>query len=189
MRPVLVELPSKLLFAVAVVWAQRVGQGQGSKAQNITITASSGLSDKDIDRMVREAKDNEADDQKRREAIEARNQLESLVFGVSKHFDENKEKIPEGERGELEAALKDARDVLEKNREPKEAEPFKTAFERLQKASHKMAEALYKSAGGTEGAQAGPGPGGDGGAGGADGSGGAGKDEVIDAEYTESPKT
>ena len=130
-----------------------------SKAQNITITASSGLSDKDIDRMVREAKDHEAEDQKRREAIEARNQLESLVFGVSKHFDENKEKIPEGERGELEASLKDAKDVLEQNREPKDAEPFKGAFERLQKASHKMAEALYRSAGGTEGAQAGLGPG------------------------------
>ena len=156
-----------------------------SKAQNITITASSGLSDKDIERMVREAKDHEADDQKRREAIESRNQLESLVFGVSKHFDENREKIPEAERGELEASLKDAKDVLEKNREPKEAEVFKTAFERLQKASHKMAEALYKSAGGTEGAQAGTGAEG----GTTDGTGGAAKDDVIDAEYTESPKT
>jgi molecular chaperone DnaK len=162
-----------------------------SKAQNITITASSGLSDKDIDRMVREAKEHESEDQKRREAIESRNQLESLVFGVSKHFDENKEKIPEGERGELEAALKDSKDVLEKNREPKEADVFKSAFERLQKASHKMAEALYKSAGGTEGAQAGTGaPGGEGG--GTDGAGGGGaggKDDVIDAEYTDSPKT
>jgi molecular chaperone DnaK len=161
-----------------------------SKAQNITITASSGLSEKDIERMVKEAKEHEAEDQSRREAIEARNQLESLVFGVSKHFDENREKIPEAERGELEAALKDGKDILEKNREPKEAEVFKAAFERLQKASHKMAEALYRSAGGTDGAQAGePGSGGDGA--GATGSGGAGsgKDDVIDAEYTESQKT
>jgi molecular chaperone DnaK len=158
-----------------------------SKAQNITITASSGLSDKDIDRMVKEAKEHEAEDQARREAIESRNQLDSLVFGVSKHFDENREKIPESERGDLEAALKDAKEVLEKNREPKEAEVFKTAFERLQKASHKMAEALYRSAGGTEGAQAGePPPGSSDGA--APGAGGA-KDDVIDAEYTESPKT
>jgi len=75
--------------------------------------------------------------------------------------------------------------VLEKNREPKEADVFKTAFERLQKASHKMAEVLYKAAGGTEGAQAGDG--GDGAGPQAGGQGG--KDDVIDAEYTESPKT
>ncbi len=82
------------------------------------------------------------------------------------------------------------KDVLEKNREPKEAELFKTAFERLQKASHKMAEALYRSAGGTEGAQAGGGEGGGSDGGGAPGGGaGGGKDDVIDAEYTESPKT
>jgi molecular chaperone DnaK len=156
-----------------------------SKAQNITITASSGLSEKDIDRMVKEAQEHEQEDQKRREAIESRNQLESLVFGVSKHFDENREKIPESERGELESALKEAKDILEKNREPKEAEVFKTSFERLQKASHKMAEALYRSAGGTEGAQAGT-PSGNGPEAGA---AAGGKDEVIDAEYTESPKT
>jgi molecular chaperone DnaK len=155
------------------------------KIQNITITASSGLSEKDIDRMVKEAESNEAEDKKRREAIEARNQLESLSFGVSKHFDENKDKLPDAEKSELEASLKDAQDVLEKNREPKEADVFKTAFERLQKASHKMAEVLYKAAGGTEGAQAGDG--GDGAGPQAGGQGG--KDDVIDAEYTESPKT
>jgi molecular chaperone DnaK len=155
------------------------------KVQNITITASSGLSDKDIDRMVKEAEANEVEDKKRREAIEARNQLESLSFGVSKHFDDNKDKLPDSEKGELEASLKDAQDVLEKNREPKDAEVFKTAFERLQKASHKMAEVLYKAAGGTDGAQAGGAPGGEAGP----QAGGGGKDDVIDAEYTESPKT
>ena len=160
-----------------------------SKEQQITITASSGLSDKDIDRMVKEAKEHEADDQKRREAIEARNQLDSLVFGVSKHFEENRDKLPETEKGELEVALKEAKETLETNREPKEPEVFKSAFERLQKASHKMAEVLYKAAGGTEGAQAGA-DGGDGAAGGEPAAGeGGGKDDVIDAEYTESPKT
>jgi molecular chaperone DnaK len=157
-----------------------------SKTQNITITASSGLNEKDIDRMVKEAQEHEVEDKKRREAIEARNQLESLVFGVQKHFDENKDKIPESEKGELEASLKDSQAVLEQNREPKEPEVFKSAFERLQKASHKMAEVLYKAAGGTEGAQAGDG----GGGGGTNGGGsGGGQDDVIDAEYTESPKT
>jgi molecular chaperone DnaK len=156
------------------------------KAQQITITSSSGLSEKDIDRMVKEAEANAEEDKKRREAIESRNQLESLAFSVQKHWDENKDKLPDSEKGELEASLKDAQDVLEKNREPKEPEVFKSAFERLQKASHKMAEVLYKAAGGTEGAQAGsPNGGGQADEGAAPGA----KDDVIDAEYTESPKT
>ena len=85
--------------------------------------------------MVKEAQEHEAEDKKRRAAIDAKNQLDSLVLGVGKHFDENKDKIPQGDRGELEAALKDARDVLEANKEPKEGDVFKTAHERLQKAS------------------------------------------------------
>ena len=159
-----------------------------NKAQQITITASSGLSESEVQRMTKEAQDHEAEDKKRREAIEARNRLESLQFSVQKHFDENKDKIPAGERGELEEALKEARTTLESNREAIDAEVFKGAFERLEKASHKMAEALYKAAGGSGGAQAGAGgeqpP-----TGGAAGSDGAGKkDDVIDAEYTETPK-
>jgi molecular chaperone DnaK len=153
-----------------------------SKAQQITITASSGLSESEVARMTKEAQEHEAEDKKRREAIEARNALESLQFSVQKHFDENKDKIPAGERGALEEALKEARAVLDAHKEATEAEVFKSAFEKLEKASHKMAEALYKAAGGTEGAQAHAGgtpPTGD----------GAGKkDDVIDAEYTETPK-
>jgi molecular chaperone DnaK len=164
-----------------------------NKAQHITITASSGMSEADIQRMVKEAQEHEADDKKRREAIESKNQLESLVFSVGKHFDENKDKIPEGDRPDLESALKDSREVLEANKEPKEADVFKAPFERLQKASHKMAEALYRTASDASAS----GGGGDGTAGGATGgngpdAGGAatggGKDDVIDAEYTEGPK-
>src|SRR5436190_5834200 len=153
-----------------------------SKQTNITITASSGLSESEIQKMVKDAQEHESEDKKKRETIEARNHLESLVFSVQKHFDENKEKIPEAERGELEAALKEAKDTVETKREA-EAAVFRSAFERLQKASHKMAEALYRAAGGAEGAQTGGGPA----AGGEQPSGG-GKDDVIDAEYTESPK-
>jgi molecular chaperone DnaK len=155
-----------------------------SKQQNITITASSGLSEAEIQKMVKDAQEHESEDKKKRETIEARNQLETLAFSVQKHFDENKEKIPEAERAELDAALKEAKDTVETKRDA-EAAVFKSAFERLQKASHKMAEALYRAAGGAEGAQTG-------GGGPAPGAGqppGAGKDEdVIDAEYTESPK-
>jgi molecular chaperone DnaK len=153
------------------------------KAQNITITSSSGLTEADIQKMVKQAQEHEAEDKKRREAIEARNRLESLSFSVQKHFDENKDKIPSSERQPLEDALKDAKSTLESNREAADAEVFKGAFERLEKASHKMAEALYKAAGGTEGAQAGAAPSG------GDGKGTGGKDDVIDAEFTETPKT
>jgi molecular chaperone DnaK len=155
-----------------------------TKQQAITITASSGLSEAEIQKMVKDAQEHETEDKKKRETIEARNQLESLVFSVQKHFDENKDKIPEAERGELEAALKESKDTVETQRDA-DAAVFKSAFERLQKASHKMAEVLYRAAGGSEGAQAGGGtappssegeqPGGP-------------KDDVIDAEYTESPK-
>ncbi len=157
-----------------------------AKAQHITITASSGLTEAEIEKMVKDAQENEAEDKKRREAIEARNKLEALTFQVQKHLDENRDKIAEGDRTELEAALKEAKETVENNREPKEAQPFEGAFERLQKASHKMAEALYRSAagaagGGEEAAAAGgaeaPKP------------GEGGKDDVIDAEYTEGPKS
>jgi molecular chaperone DnaK len=153
-----------------------------NKAQQITISASSGLSESEIQRMTKEAQDHEAEDKKRREAIEARNRLESLQFSVQKHFDENKDKIPAGERTVLEEALKDARSTLDSNKEAVDAEVFKGAFERLENASHKMAEALYKAAGG-----AAPGAGPSAGASSA-GDGAGKKDDVIDAEYTETPK-
>jgi molecular chaperone DnaK len=155
-----------------------------NKAQHITITASSGLSEAEIQRMVKDAQEHEAEDKKRREAIEARNKLEALTFQVQKHLDENRDKIAEGDRAELEGALKDAKDTVENNRDPKDAALFEGAFERLQKASHKMAETLYKSAAGTT-----P-EGGEGAApGGAEPPPAAGgKDDVIDAEYTEGPK-
>ena len=139
--------------------------------------------------MVKEAEEHEAEDKKRREAIEARNKLESLVFGVSKHFDENKDKIPEGERGELEAALKDAKDVLEKNREPKEAERLQG---RLRAAAEGLAQdgrGALPAAGRPRALRPAAAPGGDRRRRRAGRGAGGGKDDVIDAEYTESPKT
>jgi molecular chaperone DnaK len=155
-----------------------------NKIQHITITASSGLSEADIERMVKDAAEHEAEDKKRKEAIEARNKLESLTFQVQKHLDDNRDKIAEADRTELEAALKDAKDTVENNREPKEAAVFESSFERLQKSSHKMAEALYRAAGSAASGPDVP-PEGDAGA---PPSGGA-KDDVIDAEFTEGPKS
>jgi molecular chaperone DnaK len=153
-----------------------------SKSQQITVTSSSGLSEAEIQKMVKDAQEHETEDKARRESIESRNQLESLLFSVQKHADENREKIPEDQRADLDAALKEGREALEKK--DAEASVYKAAFERVQSASHKMAEALYKAAG------SGGAPGGDGASGGPDqpGGDGAGKEDVIDAEYTESPK-
>ncbi len=158
-----------------------------NKQQHITITASSGISEADIQKMVKDAQEHEAEDKKRREAIEARNQLESLSFTVQKHLDENRDKIPDTDKGELEEALKDAKATLESNRDPKDADALKASFEKLQKASHKMAEVLYRAASGAAG---GGGEGGGDAPGGAPPAGGAtgGKDDVIDAEYTDAPK-
>ncbi|HEX3695909.1 MAG TPA: molecular chaperone DnaK [Polyangia bacterium] len=156
-----------------------------SKQQHITITASSGISEADIQRMVKDAQEHETEDKKRREAIEARNQLESLSFTVQKHLDENRDKIPDTDKAELEEALKETKVTLEANRDPKDADALKAAFEKLQKASHKMAEVLYRAAsnaGGGDGAA----PGGGAPSEGAPGTGS--KDDVIDAEYTDAPK-
>ena len=158
-----------------------------SKQTHITITASSGLSEKDIDRMVREAQEHEEDDKKRKEVIEARNQLDGLIFSTQKFVDENKDKISDGVRGQVQSALEDAKKTFEANKDADDPEVLKKAIEELQHASHKMAEEMYKAAG--PGAAAGAGAPGSGaqpppppGAGPAPGK----KDDgVIDAEFEE----
>jgi molecular chaperone DnaK len=148
------------------------------KQQHITITASSGLSDAEIKKMVEQAQAHESEDKARREAIEARNNLDSLSYNTQKLVDENRDKIPETERTQVEEALKTAKDVLERNKEATEAGVFKDAIDQLQAVSHKMAEAMYRSAaGGAGGPEAG--------AGGPQDSTRAAKD-VIDAEFEES---
>ena len=83
----------------------------------------------------------------RKEAIEARNQLDSLVFQMEKMVDENRDKIDEAARAEVERGIENAKKVLEANKDAgKDAAPFKTAFDELQKASYKMAEQMYKTA-------------------------------------------
>ena len=157
-----------------------------SKQTHITITASSGLTEKDIDRMVREAQEHEEDDKKRKEVIEARNQLDGLIFSTQKFVDENKEKISDGVRGQVQSALDDARKTFEANKDADDPDVLKKAIEQLQHASHKMAEEMYKAAGPAPGAPGGPASGAQPppppGAGPA-----AGKkdDGVIDAEFEE----
>jgi molecular chaperone DnaK len=148
-----------------------------SKEQNITITATSGLSEADIKKMVEQAEAHEAEDKSRREAIEARNQLDSLVYNTQKLVDDNRDKLPEAERLAVEEELKSAKSVLEQHKEATDAGPLREATERLQGAAHKLAEVMYRAAGPSAGAGAAPG------AEGADQTQ-ANKD-VIDAEFEE----
>jgi molecular chaperone DnaK len=155
------------------VSAKDLGTG---KEQNITITASSGLNDKDIERMVKEADAHRSEDQERRKQVEARNKLDSLVYSTEKTYDEHKEKLGPDEKGELERALADAKKALEGD----DAAQMDSAAERLTKASHKLAEVMYRQQQAGGGEAGGPAPGGAAG----QQSGGA-SDEVIDAEYVE----
>ena len=151
------------------------------KHQHITITASSGLSDNDIESMVQEATEHEAEDKSRRDEIEAKNKLDSMIYSTEKMLNENKDKISEEDTKALEEAMQQGRDALEKG----ETESINAAIDELTKASHKMAEAMYRAAsGGAEGGA--PPPPADEPQGGDDADEGKGKDGVIDAEFEES---
>src|SRR5499427_1399037 len=147
------------------------------KDQKITITSSSGLSKEEVDRMAKDADAHSAEDKARREEIEAKNQLDSMVYNIEKMLKEHGDKISGSERGDVENALADAKKALESN----DKTQMDRARETLTQASHKLAEQMYKATQpqGTPGtgpsAGAGPQPGANG--------GGQKKDEgVIDAE-------
>ncbi|TDH59632.1 molecular chaperone DnaK [Dankookia rubra] len=143
------------------------------KEQQIKIQARSGLSDTDIERMVKEAEANAEADKKRREGVEARNQLEALIHSTDKTLKDNGDKVGAAEKAEVETALAEARTTLEAG----EPEALRAAGEKLSQAAMKMGEALYKAQQATE--QAGPAgqPGGTGGP--------AGDDKVVDADFEE----
>jgi molecular chaperone DnaK len=144
------------------------------KDQKITITSSSGLSKEDVERMAKEASAHSAEDKAKREEIEAKNQLDSLVYSVEQMLRENGDKISGSERGEVENAVADARKALDSN----DKRTMDQAREKLTQASHKLAEQMYKTAQ----SQSDPGRKGASTASGANGE--AKKDEgVIDAEY------
>jgi molecular chaperone DnaK len=149
-----------------------------SKDQKITITSSSGLSKDEVERMAKEADAHAAEDKTQREAIDAKNQLDSMVYGVEKMLREQGDKISGSERGDVENAIADAKKALESN----DKATMEKARETLTQASHKLAEQMYKATQAPQGApaagpEAGPAAGGP-------SNGNAKKDEgVIDAEY------
>ncbi|MBZ0169842.1 chaperone protein DnaK [Candidatus Methylomirabilis lanthanidiphila] len=113
-----------------------------SKEQKITITASSGLTKDEIDRMVKESDRCAEEDKKRREEIEVRNQLDSLCYQTEKMLNDNREKLPISELGTLETAINAAKEALKGEEMGKQRE----ALDQLTKASHRLAELLYQQA-------------------------------------------
>src|SRR5438309_9390957 len=157
------------------VSAKDLGTG---KEQKITITSSSGLSKDEVEKLVKDADVHAAEDKQRREEIEAKYQLDSLVYNVVKMLSENREKISGSDVRNLESAISDARKAMEQGG----ADNIKKATEALTSASHKLAEVMYQNAGANA---AGGGAGATGGSdanasAGGDGNGKA--DDVIDAE-------
>jgi len=157
------------------VGAKDLGTG---KEQSIRITASGGLSEEEIKRMQKEAEEHRAEDEKRKEVVNAHNTLDGLIYTIEKTLKENGDKIEADTKKQVEDALVEAR----KHLDSKDAEELKKATETLSAASNKMAEQMYKQAG----AQPGAAPGADAGAGQQAGAQGEGKkDDVIDADFKE----
>src|SRR5262249_947574 len=125
------------------------------KDQKITITSSSGLSKEEVDRMAKDAESHAAEDKAQRESIDAKNQLDSMIYQMEKMLKEQGDKISGSERGDVENALADAKKAVESN----DKAQMEKAREALTQASHKLAEQMYKAAQSQPG-QTGPMPGG-----------------------------
>ena len=151
------------------------------KDQTIKITSSSGLSKEEVERMAKEAEAHSAEDKSRREQIESKNQLDSLVYSVETMLRENGGKISGSERGDVEKATADAKKALESN----DKASMDNARERLTQASHKLAEQMYRST--STQSRGSSGDGGAAGTGAASSSGGQSKKDegVVDAEYVD----
>jgi molecular chaperone DnaK len=121
------------------VAAKDLGTG---KEQSIKITASSGLNEEEIKKMVRDAEAHAAEDKKRKETVEARNQLDSLVYSTEKSLKEHEGELDATVKENIDAALKHAKEALE----GQDAEAMRRAGEQLTQASHKLAEAMYAKA-------------------------------------------
>jgi molecular chaperone DnaK len=121
------------------VAAKDLGTG---REQSIKITASSGLNEEEIKKMVRDAEAHAAEDKKRKETVEARNQLDSLVYSTEKSLKEHEGELDAAVKENIDAALKHAKETLE----GQDAEAMRRAGEQLTQASHKLAEAMYAKA-------------------------------------------
>ncbi|PYQ79341.1 MAG: molecular chaperone DnaK, partial [Acidobacteria bacterium] len=138
------------------------------KEQQITITSSSGLNKEEVDRMVKDAQAHESEDKARRDVIDARNQADALAYQVEKTIAENRDKLPFGDLSKIEAAIAVVRRAVQGD----DLAAITRASEELQRASHAMAEQLYKGSQSSQSSQS--------------SQGSNVKDaEVVDAEYAE----
>ena len=158
---------------IVSVSAKDLGTG---KEQSIKITASSGLSKEEIERMVQDAKVHADEDRKRRELVEERNKLDTMVYSTESALKELGDKASAELKGSVDTALEEAKKALESN----ESEAIKRAYENLEKASHKLSEEAYKRA-----AAAGAAANGAGAAESHNGAGASHKEDVVDADYEE----
>ena len=158
------------------VAAKDLGTG---KEQSIKITASSGLSEEEIKKMVGDAEVHAAEDHKRKETVEARNQLDSLIYQTEKSLKEHGSDLEGSIKDSIEAALKKAKEALD----GQDADAMRKAAEELSQSSHKLAEAMYAKASQQQAAQK-KDPDNDGEKGGS-ADGGKKKDDVVDADFTE----
>ncbi len=158
------------------VSAKDLGTG---KEQHITITSSTNMSKEDIDKAVKEAEQFAAEDAKRKEEVDVRNQGDQMVYQTEKVMEDLKDKIDAGDKATLDAALGKLKDALKGT----DVEAIKTATEELSKAFYPISEKLYNQAGGPQ-TGAGPDMGGAGFTGGASAAGADTDPNVVDADYT-----
>ncbi len=153
------------------------------KEQKITITASSGLSKDEVDKMMREAESHAEDDRKRKEEIETRNHADQAAYAAERMLKDNGDKLSASDKQPIESAIEELKRAIEKN----DVADMKRAMEALNTAQHKAAETLYKAASASGGAA---GAGASGGSTGSSGGGSApgGQSDVIDAEVVEEEK-
>jgi len=171
------------------VSAKDLGTG---KEQKITITASSGLSKDEVERMMKDAESHAEEDKRRKEEIEARNKADQAVYGAEKMLQDMGSKLAASDKAAVETAIEQLKSAISSN----DTAAMNRALEQLTQAQHRAAEALYKNAGATAGA----GPGGPGGPGGSEGSAGSAgsagsgaagsqaQGDVIDAEVVDEEK-
>lgn len=164
------------------VSAKDLGTG---KEQSIKITASSGLSEEEINKLVKDAEAHAEEDKKKKELIDARNQADTLMYSVEKNVKEFGDKIDASEKAKIEDAIARVKKAIAGD----DLEEIKAAQEQLSEASHKLAEAMYAKAGqqnagtGTQ-----PGYGAEQAAGGAQASAGGKDDDVVDADFEDVKK-
>jgi molecular chaperone DnaK len=169
------------------VSAKDLGTG---KEQKITITASSGLSKEEVERMMKDAEAHAEEDRKRKEEIEARNKADQAVYAAEKMLLDMGSKLAQSDKAAVETAIESLKSAISAN----DAAAMNRAMEQLTQAQHRAAEALYKNAGAAAGAGS-EGSSGSGGSGGSAGAGSTGSEssagsqgDVIDAEVVDEEK-